>query len=285
MKSRYDEILENNDVQHDNEVVTIQQGGKDLEVSLKKQLLSSQGETSMMQRQNKVLRDTLETRNIKNFELKEEIASEQKRVDSMKVEVTKLAKELEKESSRANKWEATAGTSRRQVVELEKIRKVLTNQLHELRGLIEPNETKVFGMAKKLKELETEYQKVMHHATGLEKDVGGKGKRIGVLSETVRKQRNLVGDKDNSLHTVVTQVNLRLQELQETGDWKSSMTALKKVIAPHLSESKSEKIRNGFEDADVQRQQQVKLRRLLEAKVEKVRSGERRYLRALRRCP
>ena len=48
------------------------------------------------------------------------------------------------------------------------------------------------------------------------------------------------------------------------------MTALKRVIAPHLSESKSEKIRNGFEDAEVQRQQQVKLRRLLEAKVEKL---------------
>ena len=113
----------------------------------------------------------------------------------MKVDVTKLAKDLEKESSRANKWESTAGTSRRQVVELEKIRKVLTNQLHELKGMIEPNESKIFGMAKKLKELESEYQKVMQHATVLEKDAGGKGKRIGVLSETVRKQRSMVGDK------------------------------------------------------------------------------------------
>ncbi|GMH54463.1 hypothetical protein TL16_g01678 [Triparma laevis f. inornata] len=267
VKDRYDEILENNDVLHDNEIAAVQQGGKDQETTLKKKLLTSQGETSMMQRQNKVLRDTLETRNIKNYELKEEIEGEKKKVDLMKVEVGKLAEELEKESERANKWEVSAGQGRRQVVELEKVRKVLTHQLHELRGMLEPKESKIVGMKEKLKDLESEYQKVMTHATTLEKDAGGKGKRIGTLSETIRKQRNLVGDKDNALHSVVTQVNLRLQELQESGDWKNLILNLKKVIAPYLTDSKAEKIRNGLEDVAEQRQQQVKLRRLLEAKV------------------
>ncbi|GMH89749.1 hypothetical protein TrST_g13747 [Triparma strigata] len=270
VKDRYDEILENNDVFHDNEIAAVQQDGKDNEATLKKKLMTSQGETSMMQRQNKVLRDTLETRNIKNYELKEVIEGEKKKVELMKVEVGKLAKELDLESERANKWEVAAGQGRRQVVELEKVRKVLTHQLHELRGMLEPKESKIVGMKEKLKDLESEYEKVMTHATTLEKDAGGKGKRIGTLSETIRKQRNLVGDKDNALHTVVTQVNLRLQELQESGDWKNLILNLKKVIAPYLTDSKAEKIRNGLEDAAEQRQQQVKLRRLLEAKVGKL---------------
>lgn len=71
-----------------------------------------------------------------------------------------------------------------------------------------------------------------------------------------------------NLHGVVTQVNLCLQEMQETGNFKESVVALKKVIAPFLITSKSEAIRNGLEDRKEQDAKTVKLRRLLESKVE-----------------
>jgi chromosome segregation ATPase len=268
VKQRYDEVLENNDAMHDSEVVKLQQDGKEVAIELRHQLSVSKGETNMMQRQNKVLRDTLENRNIKNYELQEQIDKLAKRMSHMKEEEAKLIAELEKESSRANKWESTSGALKRQVVELEKVRKVLTHQLHELRGLVEPKEAKISEMNSKLKSLEHEYENVVTHAAVLEKDTGYKQKRIGSLSETTRKQRNVLQNKDHALQSVVTQVNLCVQELQETGGWKESILFLKKVIAPYLVSSKSDAIRNGLEDAKEQSAKALTLRRLLETKVD-----------------
>ena len=268
VKQRYDEVLENNDIVHDSEVIKMRQDGKGVEEDMKKTLMVSKGETNMMQRQNKVLRDTLENRNIKNYELQETIEKSGKRVKHMKEEEAKLIAELEKESARANKWESVSGTLKRQVTELEKVRKVLTHQLHELRGIVEPKEAKIGEIGKRLTSLEGEYENIVGHVAELEKDGGYKQKRIGSLSETTRAQRSVVKDKETALQGVVTAVNLCLQKLQETGDWKNSVTFLKKVIAPHTISSSSERIREGIVDEKEQNEKNVKLRRLLESKVE-----------------
>ncbi len=270
VKKRYDEVLENNDMLHDGEMIQVQQNNTKVEMDLKKKLTASHGETNMMQRQNKILRDTVENRNLMNYELKEELEKIKKKVKVMKEEEGKLMSELEKESSRANKWEASAGAQRRQVVELEKVRKVLTHQLHELRGMLEPKEHRIVGLKDKMKGLESEYEQVLHHASDLEKETGYKSKRIGSLSDTVRKQRNALGDKEGALQSVVTMVNLRCAEMMETGDWKEGVKSLKGLIAPYLNTSKSEAIRAGMEEQKDQSMHQTKLRRLLERKVERL---------------
>ena len=67
-KSRYNEVLNNADLAHDVEVINLKKTATESEQELKKQLKASQGETGMMQRQNKVLREALEMRDLKNYE-------------------------------------------------------------------------------------------------------------------------------------------------------------------------------------------------------------------------
>ena len=265
VKDRYNEVMESNDLVHDEEVLDLRERGKNDVEGLQKRLKKSQAETNMMQRQNKVLRDTLDSRNLTNYELQEKIEEEKERNALMKAEVEKLAKELEKEARRADKWEVSCGEGKRQVTELEKIRKVLTHQLHEIRATIEPRDARLDSQRDKLSCLEGEYDKIVNFTTSIQKDAEQKSKRIGSLRETVRKQRNLVGDKETALANVVTQVNLSLMELRESGDWKKVDEVLKKVILPYLPMSKSDAIRSGISSSALSNQQ--KLREILTDKI------------------
>ena len=270
VKARYNEVLDKSEVVNDVRVADIRAASKSAEEALKKHLYNSQSETSMMQRQNKVLRDAIEQRDLKNYEMKGLMEAEKKKIELMKEEEVKLVKELEKESARANKWEQSSGGQRRQILELEKVRKVLTNQIHELRGMLEPKDVKIGSVVEKLKELETEYESAITHAADLDKDSNYKDKRIGSLSDTVRRQQSMLADKDTALQSVVTQVNMCVQEIVETGDWKTRIQTLKRVINPYLSVSKSEAIRNAMGDTENEVQRLNHTRRLLETKVDQL---------------
>ena len=121
VKSRYNEVLNNTDLGHDVEVIGLKKKMAEQEEKLKKQLKVSQGETGMMQRQNKVLREALEMRDLKNYELKDIVEKEKERCEFVMARERKLEAELTRESGRANKWEKSSGSQKRQIEELEKV--------------------------------------------------------------------------------------------------------------------------------------------------------------------
>jgi len=115
VQERFKEVLRDNDLAHDGEVTKIVEGGKGEIERLRGKVKKSQGETSLMQRQNKVLRDAVESRNLTNFELKEEVEVEKRKAEGFKDDARRLRERVEKEKGRADKWEEECGSRARQV--------------------------------------------------------------------------------------------------------------------------------------------------------------------------
>ena len=211
-KNRYDEVLSNTDVLHDVEVIGLKKSEQEKEAELHKQLKMSQGETGMMQRQNKVLREALEMRDLKNYKLKDTIEKEKQRCKYFQEEEKKKNGELVTQINRANKWEKSSGGQKRQIIELEKARKVIIAQLHEVRSMLEPKDHEIRDLRTKLQELEGGLQSAITNTTEVEKVISTKSKRIGNLSDTVRNQRRQLGDKGVMLQNLVTQINIVLSK-------------------------------------------------------------------------
>ncbi|GMI50008.1 hypothetical protein ScalyP_jg118, partial [Parmales sp. scaly parma] len=272
-KNRYDEVLSNTDVLHDVEVIGLKKSEQEKEAELHKQLKMSQGETGMMQRQNKVLREALEMRDLKNYELKDTIEKEKQRCKYFQEEEKKKNGELVTQINRANKWEKSSGGQKRQIIELEKARKVIIAQLHEVRSMLEPKDHEIRDLRTKLQELEGGLQSAITNTTEVEKVISTKSKRIGNLSDTVRNQRRQLGDKGVMLQNLVTQINIVLSKSNETGDLKGGQTELLELIVPFLGDEKNGgkvDVNEFLANQKEQREREMNVRRTLEGKVAKL---------------
>ena len=180
------------------ETITLKKTAVEQEDELKANLKASQGETSMMLRQNKNLRESVEMRDLKNYELKDQIEKAKQRTKFIVEREEKKDDELREMRRRAHKWERSAGAQQRQIVELEKARKVIISQLHDIRSQLEPKDHEIRSLRAKLIELESGLQTSIVNTRELEKDGSSKSKRIGNMSDTVRKQRRQVSERSEN---------------------------------------------------------------------------------------
>jgi hypothetical protein len=107
--------------------------------------------------------------------------------------------ELRKRTEAYEKWEYKAGDQQQQILELERIRKALTSQLHALRQDIAPKEEKLLQMSERVNEVDREYEVSLLALSEKEQKLAVNSTNLQLLQKQVRELRNSAARKDGAL--------------------------------------------------------------------------------------
>lgn len=112
--------------------------------------------------------------------------------------------ELNSRTELSEKWELKSGEMQQKIIELEKLRKALTTQLHSLRQELGPKEETLLNVSEKLQETEREYEHSMHAIAEKEKLLQQKGESLSLLQKQVRELRTGSARKETMLRRAAT---------------------------------------------------------------------------------
>lgn len=107
--------------------------------------------------------------------------------------------ELKKRTDAYEKWEYKAGDQQQQILELERIRKALTSQLHALRQEIAPKEEKLLQMSERVNEVDREYEVSLLALSEKEQKLSVNSSNLQLLQKQVRELRHTAARKDGAL--------------------------------------------------------------------------------------
>jgi len=109
------------------------------------------------------------------------------------------ALELKRKTEACDKWEFKVGDQQQQIHELERIRKALTSQLHELRKELGPKEEKLSSLNEKLQEVDREYELSLQAISDKEQVLGQRAANLVLLQKQVRELRTTSSRREASL--------------------------------------------------------------------------------------
>ena len=99
----------------------------------------------------------------------------------------------------SNKWEFKCGEQAQQLKDLERVRKALTHQLHNLRAQMGPEQEKLSQMTEKMQEVDREYELSLHAISEKDATIIQRGSHMQLLQRQVREMRYSMSQKDKAL--------------------------------------------------------------------------------------
>lgn len=93
--------------------------------------------------------------------------------------------ELKQRIDSAERWEFKAGDQQQQIKDLERIRKALTSQLHQVRSDVAPKEQKLIQMQELLKEGNREYDSSLEALSEKDQQLKDHVAKLAVLQKQV----------------------------------------------------------------------------------------------------
>ena len=167
--------------------------------------------------QNGKLKHVISAKDEDIMRLQSDLGWANERIQKLEMALQEAANEVRKKFEMAERWEFKAGESQQQLSELERVRKVLTSQLHGLRQELGPKEEKLSKVTERLQEVDREYELTLHAISEKEKLLNQKNQNSALLKKQVRDYRSLSARRDQSLRRaakLLEEFKLSLEEAQ-----------------------------------------------------------------------
>jgi len=112
--------------------------------------------------------------------------------------------ELGVRTEMSEKWELKTGEMQQKIIELEKLRKALTMQLHTMRQELGPKEETLMRATEKLHETDKEYELSLQAIAEKEKALSDRSESLNLLQKQVREMRGTTSRKGKVLRRAAT---------------------------------------------------------------------------------
>jgi len=139
------------------------------------------------------------------------------RISKLEAALNEATTLLQKKTEVCDDWELKAGENQQTIVDLERIRKALTSQLHALRQEMMPEREKLSQVSERLQEVDREYELSLQSISEKEANLIHKGQTMNLLQNQLRELRSNQSEKARSLYRaakILGEYKLALQEAQ-----------------------------------------------------------------------
>jgi hypothetical protein len=179
------------------------------EMKKSKEALSTQQQKAMTDaahasRHLNKLSAELEQKEVNMMQLNSDVAWSHERIAKLEEALQSATKELTRKTDASSKWELQCGELHQKIIDLERVRKALTSQLHALRQELLPKEEKLVKTSERLQEMNQEYELALHAISEKEKVLSQKGENLNLLQKQVRELRTSSSRKDGLLRRAAT---------------------------------------------------------------------------------
>ena len=139
------------------------------------------------------------------------------RIKKLETALAEASTAITKKVDLADHWEFKVGEQQQQIVNLEKVRKALTTQLHSLRQELAPEREKLSEVTDKLSEVDREYELSLQSISEKEEEIVRRGSSLNLLQKQIRDLRYTTSQKERALMRaakVLGEYQLALREAQ-----------------------------------------------------------------------
>jgi WD40 repeat protein len=144
-------------------------------------------------------KDALANKDMEILGMRQEIDVLMGKLGRLERSLQEATVEIQRRTEIAERWEYKSGVQQQQLVELERIRKALTSQLHMLREKLGPQSELLLKAEERLKEVDTEYGQSLQDLSVKEAKLMHQGSVVQLLQKQVRELRSKVSRKDHSI--------------------------------------------------------------------------------------
>mmetsp|Transcript_108172 Transcript_108172/g.186736 ORF Transcript_108172/g.186736 Transcript_108172/m.186736 type:complete len:1368 (-) Transcript_108172:213-4316(-) len=167
-------------------------------------------------------------------------AKKDKRIEDLERSISALRLEINVRNDTISTSEKKILELKKQTAELEKLRYVLTFKFNELRKEVAPKEEQIKMMNERIQEMDEELEKVGIDRDALKQALGGKDEKIHVYQRNVKKNTQLLDDKERLISLLLHE----LTELVAENDVKHMVYQLKDIIVKYDSKYQKEDVAN-----------------------------------------
>ena len=154
------------------------------------------------------------------------------RISKLEAALNEATGLLQKKTEVSDKWELKAGENQQTIVDLERVRKALTSQLHALRQEVMPEKEKLSQVSERLQEVDREYELSLQSISEKEASLVHKGQTLTLLQSQLKDLRQNQSEKERSLiraAKILGEYKLAFQEARYHATKKSIKTGDKDV--------------------------------------------------------
>lgn len=170
---------------------------------------------AVVNRQVMLQREEISEKDMKILMQKQEIDTLLAKLGRQDKALTDATAEIMRRTEIAERWEYKAGVQQQQLLEIEKVRKALTTQLHSLREKMGPQWELLVRTEDRLREVDTEYGQSLVDLSEKEAKLAHAGSTVQLMQKQLRELRAKLTRKDHSLNRAVkilTEFELRMEE-------------------------------------------------------------------------
>ena len=233
----YVEFMQN---QHKQMFDTLEERQSDERVRLKDELEFKEKEKENVEQQSRVkivklhtethrLKEKVQLTEDESLKLQSDLDWAKNRIDRLETALQTSTSELKVKNDLCSTWEFKVGEMTQQVAELERIRKVLTIQLHSVREEMAPKEEKLTQVSDKLSTTESEYVNSLMAISEKEHQIKEKSESLLLLKKQLGELRRQSLFKDSLLK--------RLAKIFEDYKWalrRAQYSSTKKPIVTYV---------------------------------------------------
>ncbi|CAE7497275.1 unnamed protein product, partial [Symbiodinium microadriaticum] len=146
-----------------------------------------------------LLRSDMNAKEMEALNTAQELERMKDRAHRLETALQNAMEEISRKSEAASKWEFKAGEQQQQLSELERVRKALVSQLHELREDMGPKDMQIVKTSERLQEVDKEYERSLKAVSEKEQKLTQSTNMIHLLHKQVRELRTAVIQKEGSL--------------------------------------------------------------------------------------
>jgi len=155
-------------------------------------------------RKTQNLQMEIENKDLEVLKQKNDILWANDRISKLETALQKATHDLKLKEEMSEKWESKTGELQQKIIDLERIRKALTTQLHTLRQELGPKEENLVKVSEKLQEMDREYELSLNAISEKDSALTQKSMNLHLLQKQIRELRNAAGRKDAIIRRAAT---------------------------------------------------------------------------------
>jgi len=232
MKARNTEIIENMTNAQEEERAELKNQLSEQKAATQDATQSGRSEIASLTIETHKLKMEITKKDSEVMKLNGSIGWANARISKLEAALNEATTLLQKKTEICDDWELKTGEKQQTIVDLERIRKALTSQLHALRQEMMPEKEKLSQVSERLQEVDREYELSLQSISEKEASLIHKGQTMNLLQSQLRELRANQGEKARSLHRaakILGEYKLALQEAQ----FHSTKRTVKGKEEPH----------------------------------------------------
>ena len=194
--ARHAEVIAILEERHAKEMEVIKENMKTLSSSVAEDKFKNEAKEFAYQHQIEKVKEELLDTEMKLEKVRGELDWSIQKEKRLEEALVHASSEIAIRAEEAGKWEFRAGEQLQQISELERVRQVLTSQLHMLRQTLGPKQEALLKVNEKLQEGEREYENVLNSISEKQYELNVQGEKIHLLQKQLRDLRGNLLNKD-----------------------------------------------------------------------------------------